>query len=287
MFNKITDRVYYMDFKKESDRPVLGLVVGDNYSLVVDGGNSKAHAEEFLGYVAKLNVPPLKYLALTHWHWDHVFGITTMNLINIIGEKSNRKLKWMKGLEWTDKAIDERVESGEEIEFCREHIKVELPSNDRYVEIPSADIVFKNFIEVDLGGVIVNIEHIDCDHSEDSVIVNIPGEKVTFLGDSLYMDMYRGEWSYSREKFYKLLEKLEDYKSKYYIPAHHELYDFKGFRDFVRYEKSIGDIVGSSISLEESLLNFEKINNKRATEDEKEDLAAFVEGNKKNLTTKI
>ncbi|MCR1130737.1 MBL fold metallo-hydrolase [Clostridium botulinum] len=96
MFNKLTDRIYYMDFEQKSDRPVLGLVVGDQYSLVIDGGNSKDHAEKFLSYVKELEIPEVKYLVLTHWHWDHVFGMKTMNLINIVHKKSNEKLEWIR-----------------------------------------------------------------------------------------------------------------------------------------------------------------------------------------------
>ena len=38
MLNKVSERVYYMDYVQSGDRPVLGLVVGDECSLVIDGG---------------------------------------------------------------------------------------------------------------------------------------------------------------------------------------------------------------------------------------------------------
>lgn len=281
MLNKITDRVYYMDYVQQGDRPVLGLVIGDKYSLVIDGGNSKVHAEEFLGYVSKLDIPPLKYLVLTHWHWDHIVGMETMNLINIVSEKSNEKLKWMEKLEWTDSAIDERVEKGEEIDFCREHIKIEHPNNDRKFVIPKADIIYKKEIKIDLGSVVVEIKNIPCDHSNDSCIVNIPKEKVVFLGDSLYLDMYNGEWSYSKELFYPLLDELESYEADYYIPAHHPKYSKSEFKEFVVYQKNLGELVQDSTDLNTVEDMFKEKFNRLPDEYELEDLKGYVEGNKK------
>lgn len=282
MLNKISERVYYMDYVQQGDRPVLGLVVGDDCCLVIDGGNSKEHAEEFLSYVKKLDVPPLKYLLLTHWHWDHVWGIETMNLINIIHKDSNEKINWMRNLKWTDEDISERVKSGEEIAFCEEHIKIEHPSNDRKISIPKAHIIFDGDIEIDLGGVKVKAEHINADHSDDCCLVNIKGEKIVFMGDAMYLDMYNGPWSYSKEKLYKLLDKLKSYEGDYYIPAHHPKYTGEKFSEFIDYIKNIGDIVSSSVDYDEAIKNFITINGKEPSNEEIEDIKTFIEGNKKN-----
>ncbi|WP_252230549.1 MBL fold metallo-hydrolase [Clostridium sp. ZBS15] len=282
MFNKLTDRVYYMDFEQEGDRPVLGLVVGDSYSLVIDGGNSKDHAEKFLNYVQELDIPKIKYLVLTHWHWDHVLGMKTMNLINIVHKKSNEKLEWMKGLEWTDKAIRERVENGQEIEFCEQHIKIEHPNNDRNIEVANADIIFDGSIGIDLGGVTVMVEYINADHSKDCCLVNVVEEKVTFMGDAMYLDMYNGPWSYSREKLYPLLDKLISYGSEYYIPSHHSKYTNEEFKVFIRYIKEIGDLVGESTDLEKTISKINKVRDEELSEWNMEDINVFIEGNKKN-----
>ncbi|MEF9935158.1 MAG: MBL fold metallo-hydrolase [Clostridium sp.] len=281
MLNKLTDRVYYMDYVSNGDRPVLGLVVGDDYSLVIDGGNSREHANELLKYTAKLDIPPIKYLLLTHWHWDHVFGVTTIGAINIVHEKTDDKLKWMKTLKWTDKAIHERVLLGEEIKFCEDHMKIEHPDNNRNIEIPVSDIVFDSKVSIDIGGVIVSAEHIECDHSEDCVIVNVEGEKVVFIGDAMYNDMYNGNYSYTREKLYWLIDALIDIDADYYIPSHHDMYTHEGFKEFSNYIKEVGDVVGSTISKKEGIARYENLKERSATESEVNDIVAFIEGNKK------
>lgn len=37
---KVTERIYYLINDRETDRPVLGYIKGDKYSLMVDAGNS-------------------------------------------------------------------------------------------------------------------------------------------------------------------------------------------------------------------------------------------------------
>ncbi len=43
----ISDRIYYLPSEERTDRPVLGYIKGDKYSLVVDAGNSADHVQEF------------------------------------------------------------------------------------------------------------------------------------------------------------------------------------------------------------------------------------------------
>ena len=48
-------------------------------------------------------------------------------------------------------ALDQRVEEGTEIEFCRDMIKVELPDrSDMQFKVP--DVSFTKQLEFDLGG---------------------------------------------------------------------------------------------------------------------------------------
>ena len=47
MLNKLSESIYYLSNQNDKDRPTLGLVCGDQYSLVIDGGNSVQHAQDF------------------------------------------------------------------------------------------------------------------------------------------------------------------------------------------------------------------------------------------------
>ncbi|MBU5483411.1 MBL fold metallo-hydrolase [Clostridium sp. MSJ-11] len=282
MLKKLTNRIYYMPNEERTDRPLLGLVIGDKYSMVIDSGNSEKHAKEFLKEVNKMDIPPLKYLFITHWHWDHVFGIAFMNLITICHEKTKEKIVEMKTLDWRDEALNKRVEDGEEIEFCSSMIKLELPTplRDELI-IGDVDITFKDEITIDLGGISCVIENIKGDHSEDSSIAYIPEEKVMFLGDAIYEDLYSGEWSYSTEKLFPMIHKIKDKKTEYYLPSHGPVESkeetLKLFDELITIGEFTGDEILFNKVIEKYIENFKK----EPDEETAYYINSFVNGNKK------
>lgn len=190
MLNKLTDRVYYMQYDNEKNRSIIGLVVGDDSSLVIDGGSSKAQADEFIKLIKNMDIPPLRYLALTHGHENHVVGAYEWNLINVLNGMTNEKIK--------------------KYNFEKE-IK--------------ADIIYDEFLKVDLGNVVVELERIPSDHSRDCSIVHIPSEKIVFLGDILYSNRKEKEKCYTNELMIPLLKELQCYEADYYIPSHDSIID--------------------------------------------------------------
>ena len=77
---QLTSRVWHTLPVEAGDRPALGLAVGENAGLLIDGGNSPAHVEEVLQTARRVSDVPLKALCLTHWHWDHTFGAASTGL---------------------------------------------------------------------------------------------------------------------------------------------------------------------------------------------------------------
>ncbi|MDQ7094400.1 MBL fold metallo-hydrolase [Desulfosporosinus sp. PR] len=71
---QLTERVFYTTHSKEADRPVLGYISGQKYSLMVDSGNSRRHVELFNDSITNEGLRKPDFIAITHWHWDHTFG---------------------------------------------------------------------------------------------------------------------------------------------------------------------------------------------------------------------
>ncbi|WP_033543385.1 MBL fold metallo-hydrolase [Planococcus sp. CAU13] len=280
MLKKLTEHVYYQPHYQPTDRPVLGLISGEKYSLVMDGGNSPAHAAEFLKNVEELNVAPLKFLATTHWHWDHVFGIHTMDLLTLSHEKTKKIIDYMKTLKWDDESLDKRVETGEEIEFCQEMIKREMPTRDHLV-LKSPELSFADRIEIDLGNLTCIVEHIGGVHAPDSSVVYIPEEKVLFLGDCLSPDFYSGDWSYDRNELQLLLSKIRKYEVDYYISSHDDPETPDKLWGYLDKLQDIGEIAGTELSLSAAKSRFEEIKHREPDAEETELLEYFINGNKK------
>ena len=269
-----------MPHYSETDRPALGLICGENFSVAVDSGNSPGHANDFLSLVENMDTSPVKFVIITHWHWDHIFGLNTMNLIAISTNETKKKVEYLKTLKWDDDSLDARVETGEEIEFCRDMIKLEMPTRESLVlKVP--DLTFENKIEIDMGGITCIVEHVGGVHAKDSSIIYIPEEKVMFLGDCIYQDFYSGEWSYDRKELSILLNKIKKYDVNCYVTGHQDPKNSEEMWSFFENLISIGEIVDSEVSFEKAVARFNKIQKIKPNQEQLEYIQNFVNGNLK------
>jgi len=217
---RISDKILYLPANHDTDRPILAAISGNKRTLIVDSGNSSEHAKLFLKELSKFRTPQPEFVAITHWHWDHIFGIHEMNLPTIAHLKTKTKIEEMINYEWTDESLDKRIEEGIEIPFCADMIKKEFATNRDDIRIAIPDILFENKRIIDLGELTCIIENVGGDHSEDSTIVFVQEEKVLFLGDCLAPDLYCEKWKYKIDNLLSLLDKIESYDADIYVESH-------------------------------------------------------------------
>ena len=180
---RLTEHIWVMPYEEERDRPNLGYVKGTHWSLAVDAGHSAAHTGEFYALLAKENLPLPSLTVLTHWHWDHTFGMHAVNGLSLANEKTNRHLA-----EWQAKT--ER-DGPDEFLALHESIRKEY-SGKTEVKVRPADIVFSGEITLDLGGCTVKILETEAPHTDDSTVVYVADDKTLFLGDSTGDDFFTG-----------------------------------------------------------------------------------------------
>lgn len=219
--HKLTDHVYWYSPDSRTDRPALGAVVGARAVLMVDVGASPAHTGGFLDALSRAGVARPRYAVLTHWHWDHSFGGEALGIPIMAHRETARHLKIQAGYEWSDSALDQRVADGLEIEFCQQHIKLEIPDLSQ-LKIVLPDIIFDDHLTLDLGDLTAEVVHAGGDHAADSVVVYVPEDRVLFLSDCLYPNLYSPVRHYTHAKLVALLDKVEAFAADYYVLGHHE-----------------------------------------------------------------
>jgi glyoxylase-like metal-dependent hydrolase (beta-lactamase superfamily II) len=212
-----TPHVSFLEPDERTDRPVLGVIAGAERTLIVDAGNSAAHVELLLRHLAAARIAPPGLAAITHWHWDHVFGIAALGVPTFAHVETRRIVSEMASLDWSDEALDRRVEQGLEIAFCRDMIRAELPDRTGLVLRPP-DIGFTERVEIDLGGIECHVVHVGGDHSADSSIVYVPEDRIAFLGDCLSPDIHRGV--YTAAKALRLMDRLLALDADLYLEGH-------------------------------------------------------------------
>ncbi|WP_223156153.1 hypothetical protein [Desemzia incerta] len=84
-----------------------------------------------------------------------------------------------------------------------------------------SDIQFEKELTLNLGGITAKIFHTASPHSEDTVLIYIPEEKILFLGDSTSEDFYN-DWYMDKEKLMSLTNLIESIDCKYCILSHAE-----------------------------------------------------------------
>ncbi|MFC5404295.1 MBL fold metallo-hydrolase [Cohnella soli] len=217
---RLTDRVFYTMFNKETDRPVLGYISGQKRSLMVDSGNSKNHVECFYEAVSHAGFRKPEIIAITHWHWDHTFGMHAVEGVTIALQKTNDKLAELAKWEWTDSAMKERVADGTEIEFADTCIRTEYPSLSE-IRVVTSDIIFDGYMEIDLGGIVAEVHHVASPHSEDSVCIYVPQERVLFIGDAVGVDYYNNCYL-DKDKLRSLMTAIEGFDFDICVVGHNE-----------------------------------------------------------------
>lgn len=232
MLKKLSDRIYFMPHNQETDRPILGYIKGDKYTLMVDAGNSKEHAEEFLNEISKLNLPYPNFVALTHSHWDHTYGLCGVNAVSIACSTTNEYLETMKNWEWTDSAMLQRVETGEDIEFCDTMIKKEYPDRSK-IDVRTVDVCFEDILTIDLGNITCELMKLESSHAEDCVVINVPEEKIIFIGDIISEDLHCNEPVYYRDKLDSLINAFKSIDFETALFGHMEPFTKSGIIDFL------------------------------------------------------
>ncbi|MEJ9115649.1 MBL fold metallo-hydrolase [Bacillus paramobilis] len=281
---KIGNSFWYMTPVSETDRPILGMVVGQEKTVMIDAGNSEEHAQLFLEMLQEQNVPSPDFVALTHWHWDHIFGLPVLqNALTFAHAETKKEMQSLVSYEWTDEALDARVKEGTEIAFCADCIKKEFEEKARNIKIIPPALTFHDQIELDLGEVTCVLKHVGGDHAHDSVVIYVKEEKILFLGDCIYADIFSSKWNYTTKRTFKLIEELEAFDAETYILSHGTAISRAEFLQEMHLLKTVGTYTEIHKGVEESIKEAYKQNvNRELNEDEIETITFFVNGYEMN-----
>ena len=148
-----------------------GLVVGERAALAVDAGINGAIARQIQALAQRLTDRPLRYLANTTYHGDHTFGNEAFpREVTILSSALNRA-------SMLDLAREKRIRG--------RNLRGNLAALDEVLEWRLPDIVFDTYLQVDLGGRIVELWHFGPGNAPGDTIVYVPDARVAWTGNFL------------------------------------------------------------------------------------------------------
>ena len=173
--NRITQRVWIYPFEEARDRPNLGYIHGDRWSVAVDAGHSADHVRAFYGALEEAGLPLPRLTVLTHWHWDHTFGMGAVHGLSVANGRTNRYLAdFRRRLEVEGTGFFFEMDGSIRREYA----------DGKPVIVTLADLVFSGELLLDAGNCPIRLFQAEAPHTSDSTLIEVPGERVLFLGDA-------------------------------------------------------------------------------------------------------
>lgn len=219
MLEQLTPRIYHLRFSQTKDRPSLGYIRGDRFSLMVDAGNTPEHVQEYQAAVSAAGFPPPNFVVLTHSHWDHCFGLSALKIPSIACVQTRKSLEMVAALQWTPEAMEKNASRGIVPRLCVPRIQAHFPNPDT-IRVVLPTMIFSESMTLDLGNCTCILKHVTSPHSPDTVIVFVKEEHMVFLGDAVYQELVGNDWVEHPEKLRTLSQELEPLDFILCQPAH-------------------------------------------------------------------
>jgi len=168
---EVTPHTMVANYKDYFDLNASAIAL-NNFIIVIDALVYPRQAKEFREYLEQKYNLPVKFLFITHFHGDHVYGMSSFKDVEIFGSVSLIKnMKERMNKSWTKEAFDDWKKNEPETAELVDEIEIIIPHNS----FETKHVIVDKGLRVEFfhsGG-----------HTECSSYAYFPDEKVLFSGD--------------------------------------------------------------------------------------------------------
>jgi glyoxylase-like metal-dependent hydrolase (beta-lactamase superfamily II) len=233
----VTDRVWFVQGAAALGSPAnrnfisnAGFIVTDDGVIVVDALGSPALARELLAEIRKVTTQPLRYVIVTHYHADHIYGL------QVFKEAGATVLAHGAGREYLNSdTATQRLEASRADLAPWVDDKTRLVGADRWLDAEET--------RLRVGSYDVLIRHVGPAHTPEDLVVFVPQLGVLFSGDLFFRGRIPFVGQADSRLWIASLERLIDYHPRLVIPGHgpvstDPLADLVMTRDYLAYLRS-------------------------------------------------
>jgi len=221
-----------------------GFFVTDEGVVVVDALGSPALAQELLREIHRVTPQALRYVVVTHYHADHIYGLQTLAQAGakVIGHASAR--------EYLNSDTAQR-----RLEASRIDLAPWIDANTRLV--PADQWLDTQETRFRLGSMDFVVDHVGPAHTPEDVVVFVPQLGVLFAGDLFFQGRIPFVGQADSRLWIQALNRLMKYQPKIVIPGHgpasiNPMVDMTMTRDYLLYlRKTMGEAAKNMEPFEE------------------------------------
>lgn len=225
---KLNENVWLFPFNPENVQPNIGVIIDDDQTILIDCGNSPQQASIIKLELELMKAPPVKYIILTHHHWDHTFGSCVFKGCEIIAhELTYDYLKQMKKINWSKEYLLNEIKRDPSMKLSHEAKLAAVKDWESFnISLPTR--TFNGSINLKLKNVSLELSHIGGNHAEDSILIKELNSNVIFAGDCFYPKPLEDKVSLN------ILKSLYSQSAEIYIHGHGKPADISLLEAFIR-----------------------------------------------------
>lgn len=183
-----------------------GFVVTPAGVVVIDALGSATLAEELIRAIRAVTPQPIRHVIVTHYHADHIYGLQVFKDAGaeIIAHEGGR-----------DYLVSDTARL--RLEASREDLKPWIDAKTRLVP---ADRWLRADIDLELGGVKLQVRHVGPSHTPEDLAVFLPQQRVLFAGDLVFRGRVPFVGQADSGRWIAGLERLLAFDAAVMLPGH-------------------------------------------------------------------
>lgn len=183
-----------------------GFVVTSQGVVVVDALGSPALAEEFIAAIRQVTPQPIRYVIVTHYHADHIYGLQAFKAAGATVIAHRAGLDYLQ----SDTARQRLAASREDLS----------PWIDERTHLVAADRWLDDDTALELGGETFRIHHVGPAHTAEDVVVHAEHAGVMFAGDLVFRGRIPFVGQADSRQWIASLGRLIELRPRIVVPGH-------------------------------------------------------------------
>lgn len=220
--------------------PTVGCVLTDDGWVVVDSGNSPAHAQRVWGAMRRILEAPIRYVINTHRHFDHVFGNQIFRAPVVASQQCRERFRANLDDDWAPHRVQHWLQS----DILPQLSMLSLADFDGLRPV-APSISFQSALTLDVGETEIRLLPSHGAHSDDHISVFLPQERILFVSDTFYFHESEGHITH----WLKRLDEFVQWEADTVVPGHEAPYDRVTFELLRAYGHDLFERLISSVRM--------------------------------------